>query len=197
MAAPGRGVACNASATACKDQLALPAVAYLLRSFSTGFGLAGCCGRRNEAVAWAGFLSAFGFLASRLPRLRSLAKAVLPVVQVRVLRTIGRKIAGAYGVFFSTLRLIGGVRRYPRRRGDAPAQQGPRADQVGFGGRFPCPGNATGTNGARGLAGSIMAELQATDKPDDQDDDQYKPENAARTTAAVTAIAVVATATTE
>jgi hypothetical protein len=103
----GTAVAGNAATHALRSRAdALAGRCYLLRSFSTGFGLAGCCGRRNEDAAWAGFLSAFGFLASRCPRSRLLATAVLLVVRVPVTRTIGRKGAGAYGALSAALSAI-------------------------------------------------------------------------------------------
>jgi hypothetical protein len=52
---------------------------YFLLSFE-GDGLSVGWGRRNVVPAAVGFLSAFGFLASRLPRLRFLGNAVLPML---------------------------------------------------------------------------------------------------------------------
>lgn len=82
-------------------------VRYFALSFAFGCEAAGC-GRRNGVATGAGFWAAFGFLGSRLPRLRPLAKAVLPVVWTAI-RPGGLPIGfrGAfYGVFFSALWVI-------------------------------------------------------------------------------------------
>src|ERR1700712_4209592 len=50
---------------------------YLFGPESLARGLLGC-GLRKVAAVGAGFLSAFGFFASRLPLLRPLANGVLP-----------------------------------------------------------------------------------------------------------------------
>jgi hypothetical protein len=49
---------------------------YLAASLFVGGEPAGC-GRRKVEPAWAGFFAAFGFLTSRLLRLRPLAKTIL------------------------------------------------------------------------------------------------------------------------
>lgn len=51
----------------------------LAASLVVGHDPAGC-GRRKVEPAWAGFFAAFGFLASRLLRLRPLAKTILLVL---------------------------------------------------------------------------------------------------------------------
>jgi len=67
---------------------------YLVLCFVVGGEGAGC-GCRTVAPAWVGFFSAFGFLASRLLRLRPLANVVLPVKQLLVRSALRRVLLRA------------------------------------------------------------------------------------------------------
>jgi len=67
---------------------------YLVLCFVVGGGGA-VYERRNVAPAWVGFFSAFGFLASRLLRLRPLANVVLPVKQLLVRAALRRVLLRA------------------------------------------------------------------------------------------------------
>ena len=78
---------------------------YLAGAFVIGCDPAGC-GRRKVELAWAGFFAAFGFLASRFLRLRSLAKTILQFYTRRLFKMIVRYAAGTYGVFLSALWVI-------------------------------------------------------------------------------------------
>jgi len=67
---------------------------YLVVCFVVGGEGAGS-GRRNVAPAWAGFFSAFGFLASRFLRLRPLATLVPPVDELLVRPALRRVLLRA------------------------------------------------------------------------------------------------------
>lgn len=62
--------------------------------------------------------------------------------------------------------------------GVAFAQQGAASIRSGSGTSFHPLQMLLGRTEQGRLSGSIVVELHAADKPDDHEDDQYKPENA-------------------
>jgi hypothetical protein len=85
----------------------------LLPCFVVG-GVAGVFGRRKVEAAWTGFLPPLGFFVSRLPRLRSLANAVLP----------------NYGVIWVALWVIAKDQRRRARHADFLLSDGTKSGRI-------------------------------------------------------------------